>query len=175
VARVVLSITPNGALESLHALAADHADDRDDPIELRLHHALRGRGDLGAFLLAERAAARCVADGDTDAAIAVLADALHTARFRLAHGESEAAESAATVFARKLAELLLREGRSDEARGVVAEALSACDPSSPARTPLLELLKDVSRHRRLPEPAATRGFEVAPWRTQEPSAIPPRR
>jgi hypothetical protein len=146
-ARVIESTTPRGALEALHARAADEFERRRCGPERVVHHALRGRADLGAFLLAERVATERASAGDVETAIAIVADALHAARGRLAHGETEAASSACTVFARQLAELLVRERRFDEAHGVIAEAIAACDPREAGRATLIEMSQRVARER----------------------------
>ena len=146
-ARVVLSIVPRGALESLHATASAALERAGAPVELRVHHALRGRADFAAFLLAERAASECADAGDSEGAIAILSDALRVARLRLGADDADAAGGACTVFARKLGETLLASGRTDEAYGVLAEALELADANDSARALLLEQLVAVARRR----------------------------
>jgi hypothetical protein len=147
IGQIALRMAPHGALVALHAAAADALADVPEAVELRAHHAIRGRADLAAFVLVEDAARLRAARGDDEGAAAVLADAVHAARAQLGRGDGEMAASACAVFGAKLSAALIAVGRVDEAHGLLGEVLAFAGQRDLSRALILEQLAMVAAHR----------------------------
>ncbi len=141
---VALRDAPAGAIEQIHAHAADAIANDAAAIELRAWHAIRGRADFEAFALVEEAARMRSTRGDHAAAIASLSDGYAATRTCMARFEERVASAAWIVFGRKLADALVRSGQLVEARGILSELLQATGPVDAARAPILETLATIA-------------------------------
>jgi hypothetical protein len=141
---VALRDAPAGAVEQLHARAADALEQDANALELRAWHAIRGRVDFEAFALVEESARRRAACGDAAGAVAALSDGYVAARTCVARLDERAASAAWIVFGRKLADQLVRNRQLVEARGILAELLQTTGPLHPARAPILETLARIA-------------------------------
>lgn len=144
---IALERMPAAERAEIHARVASGLENTRDLVELRAHHAVRGKVSLDTFLLLEEASGLRASRGDGDGVIAVLHDAVQAARVQMSRGEEELAASAYGVFSRKLATALLGAGRLDEASGVLAEVLGVTDPEDVSRALVLEQLAILAQHR----------------------------
>jgi hypothetical protein len=174
--RLVLDTIPAGALAQLHARAADGLAPVPGALELRAHHAIRGRPDFETFMLVEQAAAARARRGDADGEIVILSDAFACSRQNLARGDTEAAASAWHVFGRKLAHALTRAGRLEHAHGILSELLQGSVPGDSLRPAVVEQLAALEELRGRPEEARRLRREAASARRPDPdpSASPKR-
>jgi serine/threonine-protein kinase len=137
--RIVAAATPAGALADLHTRVADALAERPSRVELRAHHALRGRPDFAAFLLVEEVATLRAAYGEAEGVIAALRDGLCAARMEVLRGASETV-SAWIVFGHKLGAALVAAGRFDEGIDALLEVLRLVKPTDVCRALVLEQL-----------------------------------
>ncbi len=148
IADTALRLAPTGAIESLHSKAADLLEESGGSTELYAYHAIRGRPDLGAFLVVEECARLRQSRGDLDGAIDVLREGMDAARHLMMRGDMETATTGLAIFGRKLGTVLLKAGRIDEAQGVLLETLDLTSPVSSARALVLEQLGVAAQLRR---------------------------
>jgi hypothetical protein len=144
VGTMALRDAPAGAIEQVHARAADALEGIAALVELRAWHAIRGRADFEAFALVEESARVRAARGDSAGSIAALSDGYAASRTSMARLDERAASAAWIVFGRKLADALVRNRQLVEARGILSELLQATGPRHPARAPILETLARIA-------------------------------
>lgn len=145
--RAAIAAAPGGAIAELHEAAADGLGLHREHVELRAHHAIRGRPDFQAFLMMEETARIRMARGDDQGSIAALWEAVGAARLQLLRGETETASAALSVFGRKLATALANVGCLDMAKGVLDEVLDVAAPGDLGRALLLEQLAAIAQLR----------------------------
>lgn len=145
-ARVAKALAPRGALEEVHARAADLLAESGASLELEAYHGVRGRPDFASYLLVDDCARLRLEHGDEDGAIAMLWDGLHAAHREALLGEVDAAD-AWIAFGKKLGGALLNAARGDEAMGVLNEVLDQAGPRDLERARVLAQLGDVAAHR----------------------------
>jgi serine/threonine-protein kinase len=148
---VVLATIPAAVRRTLHARAAEIAEDKSLPLEVRAYHEYQGRNTFQALILLESVGARCTARGDVTGTIAALRRCLELARREVFRGELDDPLRAVLIFSRKLGEALAVQGDFMDAEGVLREALDLAGPSGEDRARVLGALAHVAhgRDRRL--------------------------
>lgn len=165
IGHVALRDAPAGAIEQIHARAADALERDTSALELRAWHAIRGRADFEAFALVEESARVRAARGDEAGAIAMLSDGYAASRTSMSRLDERAASAAWIVFGRKLADALFRTGQLVEARGVLSELFASVGPRDAARAPIVEALARIAEH-------GGRDDEAARWRAKIRESTP---
>jgi hypothetical protein len=138
-AEKVLALAPAGALSLLHERAAAASAEDPTAIELRAFHALNAQPNFETFLLVEAATQQRVLRGDDDGAVALLTSALDAAAAE-GHRGDVAAESAKSVFARKIGMALVNGGRFQEAIEVLEIAVHGTETAKAEKALVLEQL-----------------------------------
>ena len=150
---VVLASIPAAVRKRLHAIAAEGAQDRGAPLEVRAMHELHAQNAFEALILLERVSALCAARGDLDGNIMTLRRGLELARRELFRGELDDPMRAVLIFSRKLGEALALAGAYMDAEGVLREALDMTGPSGQDRARVLGALAHVAHGRQRPQEA----------------------
>ena len=144
---VVLASIPAAVRKRLHAIAAEGAQDRSAPLEVRAMHELHAQNAFEALILLERVSAVCAARGDLAGNILALRRGLELARRELFRGELDDPMRAVLIFSRKLGEALALAGAYMDAEGILREALDMAGPSGQDRARVLGALAHVAHGR----------------------------
>jgi serine/threonine-protein kinase len=150
--RVVLGVSPSGAIEELRKKCADAIGVRDGSVELRAFHAIRTQPDFETFMLVENAAALRSQRGDDAGAIAILGQGLSAGHTLVTRGDEETGRSACVIFGQKLATSLGKVGEHGKALAVLEEVLVLLAPNDPDRLTVLDELARIAL--RLGDPKA---------------------
>jgi serine/threonine protein kinase len=137
--------TPSAVRAELAERAAEIADERGWPIEVRAKYASLADHGVEAMFLSEQIADRAIARCDDLGAIAALSRGLESARREAARGALDRPLDAQLVFARKLGDVLLRAGRIVEADQLLRETLDQIGPHHPEGFRILRGLARVAR------------------------------
>ena len=120
---VAESSIPAAARNELHGECAQLLADAPVAIEARAIHAADSGDPFQALVLLERVGDQAIARGDDLGAAHALRRGLERARRELVRGDIDEPERAMSIFARKLADALMRAGEAAEAEGVLREAI----------------------------------------------------
>ncbi len=143
-ARVMLGVSPAGAVAELRKKLGEVLAARDGSVELRAFHSIRTQPDFETFMLVEDCAAMRSQRGDDAGAIEILTEGFRAGHTMLARGDAVTGKSACVVFGQKLGAALAKVGEPERALGVLAEALSLLPPRDPNRVPVLEELARIA-------------------------------
>ena len=124
---LVLAGIPAAARREMHARAADIAEERGAPLEVRAVHQYYAQNAFEALILLEQVSSQCAARGDGSGNIMALRRGLELARRELFRGELDDPMRAVLIFSRKLGEALATSGAYTDAEGVLREALDMAE------------------------------------------------
>ena len=121
---------PAEARRDLHARALSLANEDEEPLEVRAHHAFGSGEALGALVLLERMGRLALSRGDVNAAVLGYQRALSLARRELLEKGDTFLEGVIESVSHSLGHALLRRGDPTGAEGVLREAYEYSAPAS---------------------------------------------
>jgi serine/threonine-protein kinase len=124
---IVMAGIPAAARREMYARAADLAEERGTPLEVRAMHQYNAQNAFEALILLEQVSSQCAARADGSGNIMALRRGLELARRELFRGELDDPMRAVLIFSRKLGEALATTGAYTDAEGVLREALDMAE------------------------------------------------
>ncbi len=147
---VIEQASPAGIWPELHTRALTVWTERNAPVGILAHHAIRGIPDMRSYTLADKHVRSLLAENDDVGAVAFASEVVSCLRTQVMQGDTELAPRAWLSFGRTLAGTLMNLERFDDAAGVLKEILELPEPREVLRALILEQLAIVENHRQRP-------------------------